>query len=200
MVHRRFHHLHDVVRIRMGGARHKGRPRRQRLFHRIDRVIHRAPHVGLALETQRRGGRGLLLGQPIHPIVHRHARQLDVLARGVGEMVSADGKEVAVPAEHKHMQVRPRQGHATGEGQRAAMNIVRAVTLHEVRKPARAADAGNGGDLFLPEAAFLDQLEVQREHRKITATGAPGRMVRRQLLLGERLPLRGGGHSPGGIG
>ena len=178
-----------VVRATKRGAR------RNRLLHRVDRVVHRAPDVGLALEAERGRGRGLLLGQAIDPVVHRHAGQLDVLARGVGEMIAADGEEVAVAAKHKHVQVGPRKRDAAGEGQRAAMDIVRAVGLHEIREAARTADAGDGGELLLPQLALLDHLEVKRQHGEIAAAGTPGRMVGGDFLLGQRLAVSGGRRS-----
>ena len=163
------------------GARDEGGAGGDGLLHRVDRVIHRAPDVGLALEAERRGGRGLFLGQAVDPVVHGHAGQLDVLAGGVGEMIAADGEEVAVAAEDEDVQVGPGERDAAGEGQRAAVNVVRAVGLHEIREPAGAADAGDGGDLLLPQLALLDQLEVEREHGEIAAAGTPGRDDRRRF-------------------
>ena len=70
VVHRGFHHLQNVVRIGVRGARDERGPGGDRLLHRVDRIIHRAPLVGLALETERRRGRGLLLRQAVNPVVH----------------------------------------------------------------------------------------------------------------------------------
>ena len=96
---------------------------------------------------------------------------------------------VAVAAEHEHMQVGPGQRHAAGKRQRAAVDEVGAVSLDEIREPARAADAGDGGDLLVPEAALLDQLEIERQHGEIAAARAPGRVVGGDFLLRQRLAV-----------
>ena len=59
-------------------------------------------------------------------------------------MVAADGKGVAVAAENEHVQVRPGKRNAAGKRQRAAVDVMHAVRLHEIREPAGAADARDG--------------------------------------------------------
>ena len=102
-------------------------------------------------------------------------------------MIAADGKRVAVAAEDEHVQVRARQRNAAGKRQRAAVNVMRAVGLHEIRKPAGAADAGDGGDLLVPQLALFNQLEIQREHGEIAAAGTPRRVVGGDFLFGQAL-------------
>ena len=109
------------------------------------------------------------------------------------EMVAADGKCVAITAENKHMQVRPGKGNARGERQRTSMNVMHAVRLHEIRKPAGAADARDGRDVLVPHFALLNELEVKREHREIAATGTPRRVIGGKLLFRQPLAL-GTGH------
>ena len=150
-------------------------------------MIDGAPDVGLALEPERRGGRGLLLRQAVHLVVHDDVGHLDVLARGVREVITADGEGIAVAAKHEHVQVRSAEGHAGREGQGAAMNVVNAVRLHEIGKAAGAADAGDSRDLLVPDRALFDEFEVKREHREVTATGAPGRVIGGDFFLEERL-------------
>ncbi len=141
----------------------------------------------LLLKPMRRGGRSLFLGQAVDPVVHDDVGHLDVLAGGVVEMVAADGKGVAVAAEDEDMQVRAAEGNAAGEGQGAAMDVMHAVGLDEIRKPAGAADAGDGGDFLVPQLALFDQLEVKREHGEIAAAGAPRRVVGGDFLFGQAL-------------
>ena len=62
-----------------------------------------------------------------------------------------------------------------------------AVRLHEIRKPAGAADARDGRDILMPHFALLDELEIQREHREIAAAGAPRRMVGGDFLFRQAL-------------
>ena len=83
----------------------------------------------------------MLLGEAVDEVVHDHVGDLDVLARGVVEVVAADGERVAVAAEAEDMEVRPAQGNTAGKRQRAAMNEVRTVGLHEIREAARTTDA-----------------------------------------------------------
>ena len=191
MIHRGFHHLQHMIGIRVRGARHKSGAGRDGLFHRVDRMIHRAPHVGLAFEAKRRRGRGLLLGQAINPVIHDHIGHLDVLAGGVIEVIAADGKRVAIPAEHEHMQIRAAKRNAAGKRQRAAMNIMRAVGLDEIRKPARAANARDGRDLLVPELALFDQLEIKREHGEIAAARAPRRVIGGDFFFGQTFAFVG---------
>src|SRR5207302_8218620 len=96
--------------------------------------------------------------------IHDDVGHLDVLARGVIEMIAADGKGVAVAAEYKDMNVGPAQRNAAGEGQGASVNKMHAMRLHEIREAARATDAGHRGDLLVPHFALLDQLEIESEH------------------------------------
>ena len=105
VIHRGFHHRQNVIRIRGRRARDKRGTGGDGLFERIDRIIDRAPNVGLALEAERRRGRSLFLGEAVNPVVHHAIGHLDVLARGVGKMIAANRKRIAVAAEHEHVQV-----------------------------------------------------------------------------------------------
>src|SRR4051812_22125648 len=125
-------------------TRDERRPRSNRLFHRVDRIIHSAGYIGLALETEWRSWRGLFFRQAVHPVIHDDVSHLDVLARGMIEMVAANRESIAVTAKHKHVQVWPRERDATRKGQGATMNVMRAVGLDEIRKAARTTDACDG--------------------------------------------------------
>src|SRR5437762_12781928 len=85
------------------------------------------------------------------------------------------------------MQVGTREADARSEGQRAAMDVVSAVTVDEIRETRRAADARDRGDVFTRDLLLplLHQLEVQRQHAEIAAARAPRRMVRGHFLLRE---------------
>ena len=180
-----------------GCARHERGPGADGLFHRVDRMIDRAPHVRLALEPDGRCRRRLLLGQAVHPVVHDDVGHLDVLARGVVQVIAANGKRIAIAAEHEHMQVGAAQRNAAREGQCAAVDEMRAVRLHEIGEAARAADARDGRDLLVPYLALLDELEVKREHGEITAAGAPRRVIGGDFLLRETLAFRVGNRRDG---
>ena len=64
------------------------------------------------------------------------------------------------------------------------MDVMSAMRLHEIRKPARTADASNRGDLLVKYLPLLDQLEIKRENRKIAAARAPGGMIGGNGLFG----------------
>src|SRR5690606_13763270 len=101
------------------------------------------------------------------------------------QVIAADGERVTVATEHEHVQIRARQRNAAGKWQGAAVDVVRAMGLDEIRKAARATDASDSGDLFMPDLAFFNQLEIKREHGKIAATRAPGWMIGGHLFLGQ---------------
>src|SRR5437867_4084310 len=153
----------------MGRASDKCRSCRDRLFHRVNRIIDRPRDVSLALETERGSGGGLFLRQTVNPIIHDDVSHLDVFACRVIEMIAADGKSVAIAAENEHVQIGSRKGNAAREGERTAMDVMSAVGLHEIRKAARAADTGYGRDFLMPHFALFDQLEIKGEHREIAA-------------------------------
>jgi hypothetical protein len=50
------------------------------------------------------------------------------------DMVAADRETVAIAAEEEDVQVGPGQADAGGEGDGAAVNLLRAVALDEIRK------------------------------------------------------------------
>src|SRR5205085_575711 len=126
---------------------------------------------------------GLFLGQAINEIIHDDVSHLDVLASGVVEMVASNGEGVAIAAKNKNMQVGTADGNARGKGQSAAMKVMHAMGLDEIRKPARTANAGNGGNLFMPKLALFDQLEIEGENRKVAAARAPGGVVGGNFLF-----------------
>jgi len=45
------------------------------------------------------------------------------------------------------------------------------MRLHEIREPARTADARDADKIIVLELALFDELEVKRQHREIAATG-----------------------------
>ena len=76
---------------------------------------------------------------------------------------------------------------------------MRAVRLHEIREPAGAADARDGGDFFVPHLALFNQFEIQREHGKIAAARTPRRMIGGDFFFGQALAFPGqGGRGNGG--
>src|SRR4051794_38368528 len=99
-------------------------------------------------------------------------------------MVAADGEAVTVAAEKKNIQIRPGQADAASQGDGAAMNEVRAVTVHEIWETRGTTDPGDGDDLFLIDLAFLQNLVIRSQDGEVAAAGAPGGVIGRDRLLG----------------
>ena len=86
-------------------------------------------------------------------------------------MVAADGKGVAVAAENEHVQVRPGERNAAGKRQGAAVDVMHAVRLDEIRKPAGAADARDGGDFSCHSLRFSISLKYSASTEKSPQPG-----------------------------
>ena len=69
------------------------------------------------------------------------------------------------------------------------MDVMSAMGLNEIRKPAGTSNAGDSRDLLVPQLAFLDQFEIKRENREIAATGTPGRMIGSDFFFGQTFPV-----------
>src|SRR5207244_10833976 len=98
----------------------------------------------LTLEPDGRLRRGLLLGQAIDKVVHDEIGHVDVLARAVIDMVPADGETVAVATEQEDVEIGPGEADAGRERDGAAVDVVHAVAVDEIRKARRTTDPGEG--------------------------------------------------------
>ena len=113
-------------------------------------------------------------------------------------MIAANRIRVAVAAENKHVQIRPGKGNAAGKRQRAPVDEMHPVRLHKIRKPARTADARDADELLVGQLALFNELEIQREHREIAATGTPRRVIGGEFLFRQPLALGTGWRRRGG--
>ena len=102
------------------------------------------------------------------------------------EMVSANGEGITVTSKDKHVEILPAHGDASGKGQGTTVDEVHTVGLNKVWEPTAAADAGDGDKFLLVEAAVLDELEVQSQHRKVAAAGAPCRVIGNEIFFLQR--------------
>ena len=177
-----FHHVFDLGGV---GARDKCGPAGDEFFHRVDRLIDRAGRVCLALETDGRRRRGLLFGQAIDEVVHDEIGHVDVLARAVIDMVPADRETVAVATEEEDVEIGPGQADPGSERDGAAVDVVHAVAVDEIRKARRTTDPGEGDDLFVIELAFLEDLVKGSQNRKVSTTRTPGRVIGGDGFFGE---------------
>ena len=98
------------------------------------------------------------------------------------------------------MAVRPGEAYGGCQRERASVNEVNAVTVHKIRKPGRAANTGDGHDLFVRNLKPLEDFIKRGEHRKITAPWTPGGMVSSKCLLGKLVGSGGRGGGGGGHG
>ncbi|MDB6130526.1 MAG: hypothetical protein JWM04_1633, partial [Verrucomicrobiales bacterium] len=148
----------------------------------------------------RRSGRSLFFGQSVDEIIHDDISHLDVFTRSVVDMVATDGEGIAITAEDENMQVRTAEGNAAGEWQGATVNVVGAMSLHEIRESAGTANAGYSGDIFMPDLALFNQLKVEGKHTEIAATGAPGGVIGGDFLFGKAFALDGQGWNHRSLG
>ncbi len=106
------------------------------------------------------------------------------------DMVAADGEPVAIAAEQKHMQIGPGETDARREWDGAAMDVMRAVAVDEIRKARRTTDACESNDLFVLEVAFLEHLVERGEHGEIAAPGTPCWMIGGDRFFSQFFPRR----------
>ena len=88
------------------------------------------------------------------------------------------------------------QADARGKRQCAAMDVVAAVRVHEVREPRRAADAGERHDFFLRVVELFEDAVKSRKDGEVATAGAPRGVIGGQRFLGEL----GRGSNRGGRG
>ena len=189
------HHMSDLHGVRAGD---EGRAAGEQLLHRIDRTVEAALRIGLRLATRRRGGAGLVLGQAVNKIVHDDIGQTDVLARGVVQMIAANGEAVTVATEDEHMHIRAAQRNARGQRQGATVNEVNAVAVDEIREARGATDASDADDLLMRILQLFQHLVEGGEHGEVTTAGAPRGVVGGEDFLGELLGGRSLRGSKGG--
>src|SRR5207247_907143 len=73
----------------------------------------------------------------------------------------------------------------------AAVDVVHAVAVDEIRKARRTTDPGKGDDLFVIELAFLEHFVEGSEHGEIAAAGTPCRVIGGDGFFGELFAVRG---------
>ena len=108
-------------------------------------------------------------------------------------MVAADGEAVAVAAEQKDVEVGASEADAAGQRDGSAMDEMGAVAIDEIGEARRAADAGEGDDFLVLELAFLDDLVIAGQNRKIPAARTPRRVIGGDRFLGQFLSRWFGG-------
>src|SRR5208283_2949177 len=84
-------------------------------------------------------------GHGIDQIVHADDLQIDVPARGVNQMIAADGRKIAIPGIYDHVQLWVCQLQARREGNGAAVRGMERIEFDVTRHASRAADARDQG-------------------------------------------------------
>ena len=154
---------------------------------RVQRVEVAAAGRRVALQADRRGRRGLLLGEAVDLVVVQDRRQVHVVADRVDPVRRADAAAVAVAGVDEHREVGPRHLHALGDRERAAVDAVEAVRLHVVREARRAADARHEHRALRRQVLVAAQPLHRGEDRVVAAAAAPARhaaLVVLELVVG----------------
>ncbi len=111
----------------------------------------------------RRGGRGLASGHGVEQIVHADDFQIDVAARGVDQMIAADGGKIAVPGIDDHVQLWVGQFETGGKRNRAAVGGMERIEFDVARHASGTADAGDQGERLQIDFRF-DEGAGERVH------------------------------------
>ena len=147
----------------------------ERHLQRLQRLQITAVRGGVAARADRRGRRGLLLGQAVDLVVMQHDREVHVVANGVNPVRRADAAAIAVAGIDEHRQIGPGHADALGDRQGAAVQAVQPVGAHVVRQAAGAADAGDEHGLFRAQV-FVAAQPLHRGQDGVVATArAPAR-------------------------
>ena len=189
-----FLHVLDLHGV---GAADETGSRSQNLFHRIDGLVDGSGGVGLGFVADGAGRAGLHFGQAVNKIVHDDVGQAEIFAGGMVQVISPDGKSVAVTTEDEDMTVRAGQADGGGKGQGATVNVVHAMGVHEIGETAGASDACNRDDLLVRNLELLQHAVENGQHGEVTATGTPRGVVGSEGFLGDFVGDRGrggGGH------
>ena len=125
-------HFVHVLHLRCVRAGDEGGSAGDELGHWVDRAINGTAWVGFGFAPNRSRRRGLVLGEAVDEVVHDDIGKIDVLTSGVVEVVSSDGKSVAVATEHEDVKVGTGEGNAGSKGKGTAVNEVDAVGVHKV--------------------------------------------------------------------
>src|ERR1019366_9399448 len=138
------------------------------------------------------GRPGLAAGHGIGEIIDADHLDVHIAARGVNEVVAADGEQVAIAGVDHHLQLRVGELESGGEGDGAPVGGVEAVQVGVSGDATRAADTGDDGDLVQVQLGAL-QRPGEAVHRGADAAGrAP--YVRHAVHAEEGLYRIGRGH------
>jgi len=120
------------------------------------------------------GGRGLATGHGIDQIVDADDFEVDVAARGVNEMIAADGGEIAVAGIDNDVKLGIRQLEAGGERNGAAVRSVERIELDVAGHAAGAADAGDQGKR---SRSIFESMRARAKELTVVPMPHPGHQI-----------------------
>src|SRR5689334_7507905 len=148
-------------------------------------MIRRPPRSTLfPYTTLFRSRRVLPLGQTVDLVVEEQDLAVEVAAEHVHRVVAADRQRVAVAGDDPHVELGVCELHASRDCGRAAVDGVKAVARHVIRKSARAADAGDEYGLLAREAEVRHRPLNGFQHRIIAAARTPADLLVARPVLG----------------
>jgi len=95
----------------------------------------------------------------------------------MNEVIATDRQGVAVASDYPNTQVRIGALETGCDCRRPAVDAVKAVRVHVVRKARRATDAGNEHDLFARDAEFRHNLLHVVQDCIVAASRAPAHFL-----------------------
>src|SRR5207237_6814534 len=144
------------------------------LFYRVlDHALYRRR---LRLHPLLRRRARLSCRQAVDLVVHDDVGDVEVPAHRVDEVAEADPVSVAVPAGDDDVQLRVRELGALRDREGPAVERMESVRRQEMREVARATDARDDEDVPRLELERMDRGLEGAQHRKVAASGAPGRL------------------------
>ena len=141
-----------------------------------------------------------VFGEGINKVVHDHVREADVFAGAMFQVISPDGKSVSISPEQEDMHIRAGEADAGSKRNRAAMDKVRAMRIHKVRKTGGTPNAREGDDILMGKLALLQHFVKRSQDRKVPTTRTPCGVVGGEGFFCEWRGCRGcGGFSAHGF-
>ena len=182
MRHRLGDHLVQVVRPAGVGLADPAGAMRKQHQQRIERAVRVVVGRGRRAEADR-GQRGSLpLGQTVDAVVEKQVGDVHVAPRRVRHVAAADGEAVAVAAHHHHRQRIVGRLDAGGHRQRASVQGVHAVGVHEEREARGTADAGHHHGILVGDVQLAQRGSHRLDDGKVAAARAPGRQRLRAVV------------------
>src|SRR6185503_5558528 len=117
-------------------------------------------------------------------VVEKNVIQIEIASNSVNEVIAADRERIAVAGDDPNAEIRIRTLDTGRNRGRAAVNTVKTVRVHVVRKTRRAANARHEHDLLTRNAELRHHLLHVVQNGVIAASRAPT-----HFLIGNKVSL-----------